>query len=289
MLRYVRKYFILYYAVALVPAVIYLATVFFSVGIEGFGSGWTWVATGILVVACTLVASRVMNRAAASEVKSIMQIFYQRCEPYLFLNRGSGIASRIKAPYNEWGSLFMSAYALALIDIGQKEEAQKAIEDMRISAQATQKPLEAAHICLNMHAPIKELYETNLALQCLVEAESLLERCPHNADYDEAKEYINHERTFDIAEQYADDQEIIKLYGELRANEKLFKRMRVQAAYVMAEAYGRLRERALEKESLEYVVQNGKNLSVVAKAQARLDEFPESREVLTATTEEGEE
>lgn len=285
MLRYVRKYSILYYAVALLPALIYLATVFFSVGFDGFVSLWTWVATGILVVSCTWFASRVMNRAAASEVKSVMQLFYQRCEPYLFLNRGSEIAARIKAPYNEWGSLFMSAYALALADIGQKEEAQKAIEDMRISAQAAQKPLEAARICLNMHAPIKELYGTNLALQCLVEAESLLERSPHNADYEEAKEYINRERTFDIAEQYADDQEIIKLYGEVRRNEKLFKRMRVQAAFIMAEAYGRLSERALEKESLEFVIENGKNLSLVPKAQARLTELPETLESSVATPE----
>lgn len=273
MLQYVRKYFLLYYAVAFIPALIYLASMFFSSGVQGLMSAWTWITTVLIVVACTIISSRVMNRAAGTEVKQLMRIFVENCDPYNFIEKGSDIAARIKTPFNEWGSLFMSAYSLAYIDIGEATRAQEIVDNMRISAQASRKPLEVAHICLNMHAPIKLLYGPELALQCLYEAETDLGIGLGEGSYQEVKTYIDQERSFDIAENLVDNDEIIRLYKPIVSNEKLFTRTRVLAAMRIADAYQRLDNDEHEKKFLEFVIEHGNKLSAVSKAQARIGEL----------------
>lgn len=272
MLRYVRKYHILYYLLSVTPALVYTAMVFFTVGPSGFLSVWTWVATLALVVACSIVASRLMNRAADTEVKQVMKIFYEKCDPQLFLTNGREIASRIKVPFSEWGSLFMSAYGLAYADMGERDKAREVIEAMRVSAQANNRPSAAAHICLNMHAPIKVLYGADLALQCLGEAEGLLMQGENTGSFAGAKEYIIQERNFDIAEKLNDDDEIIRLYGEIQTNDRLFKRTRVMAAHFIAKAWRRKGDTAKEREMLEFVIEQGNKLPIVNEARNRLKE-----------------
>jgi hypothetical protein len=275
MLQYVRKYFLIYYVAVLIPIVGYFGFVYFTMGPSGFANLWTWLAAVGIGVAASLATSRIMNKAAGAEFKRKMKLFYNDCDARLFLSEGAAIASRIKTPFNEWGSLYLCAYSLAYIDIGEREEARKIVDAMRESAQHARKPVEAAHICLNMHAPIKLLYGTEFALQCLTEAEGILADGASGADYEDAKSYIDQERKIDIAENFNDYEEIISLYSTIYKNERVYRRTRVMAARKIAECYRHMGNPISEKEYLEFVVAHGNKLSVVEEARIRLEELPE--------------
>lgn len=180
----------------------------------------------------------------------------------------------------------MCAYGLAYIEVGNKERAVEVVESMRDSAQFAKRPAEAAHILLNMHAPIKELYGTDLALSCLTEAEKKLVTAKNKVDFSEEKEYIDQERMVDIADKFSDDSEIIRLYSTVFDNKRIFKRTRVMAAYYIACAYRRMEEYAQEKHYLEFVVENGNKLLVVEYAQARIPEIPSMSEVSVSFDQE---
>lgn len=270
MFKYIKKYNIVYYFIGLLPAMIYLGVAYVNEGINAFMSLWTWVSVLLIVIACSFVAARILNREAEQDARKILYYYYEKCDPYGFLEQGQEMVKKIKVPFNEWGSLFMGAYSLASFDVGDTDSARKAIEKIRTSALATKRPIESAHMCLNMHAPIKAVYGIDLALQCLLEAQTKVNESSNRDFFKEELLLIEQERKYDIAEKMQDDEEIIKLYSEVYQNEKFFMRMRVKAAYIMADAYARLEQPFKERECLEFVAQHGNKLPMVAQAKARL-------------------
>lgn len=267
MLKYLRKYSLLYYLVALVPALIYLMVSYVSGGVGAFFSLRTWIAVVALIVICSFFAGRVFNRLAIEETQKMIYLFYQECDPESFLSNSSDIVKHIRAPFDEWASMLMGAYALANIDVDNTEAATKAVEDMRVSAQAAKKGQSMARICLNMHAAINALYGPDLALKCLHEAQHQLQTLGSKEDPTEEIQMINQHQALYIAEKLHDYQEVIKLNLEIYQNDRLLSRIRVLAAYQIALAYGRLGNTDQELRFLEYVVEHGNKLAVVEKAR----------------------
>ena len=272
MLKYLRKYYILYYLVSILPALIYLAVAYFSQGIDALLSWWTWGATVVLIVACAFFAGRVLNRVAVEESRRLIYLFYQKCDPESFLAKSSEVVGRIKAPFNEWASMLMGAYSLASIDVGNTEEAKKVVEGMRLSAKAA-KGESVARICLNMHASIKELYGPDLALKCLGEAMWNLRSLGTDHNTIEEFQMIDQEQELDIAEKLQDDMVIIELNTKIFNNERLLLRIRVLAAYQIALAHDRLGNIEQALHFYKYVFEHGNKLRVVLNAHDRLLEM----------------
>lgn len=272
MLKYLRKYYILYYLISIIPALIYLAVAYFSQGMNAFLSLWTWGTVILLVVACAFFAGRVLNRVAVEEIRKMIYLFYQKCDPEGFIAKSSEVVGRIKAPFDEWASMLMGAYSLANIDVGNTEAAKVTVEGMRVSAKAA-KGKSVARICLNMHAAIKALYGPDLALKCLGEAKWSLRSLEMDQDIIEEFQMIDQEQELDIAEKLQDDSKIIEINTKVFNNEKLLLRIRVLAAYQIALAYDRLGNEEQARHFYGYVLENGNKLGVVARANDRLNEM----------------
>jgi len=270
MLQYVRKYLLLYYVIALAPTIAFLIVCYVLVGQQVVASIMAWLGAVALLVASTLFASRMMNRAAGKYLKGLLRILNEECDPVQFLKQGGSVALKIKSPFNEWGSLFNSACALAYIDIGERDVARCIVESMRVSAKAAKKPVESGHICLNMHDPVKLLYGIDLAISCLDEAQGLVSQDPADIDFSYCMRFIESERALDIAERDGDVDSLIALTAEIIQNQHIFMRVRVYAASLRAEAFRKLGDGESEKHWLSFIVDYGNRMQAVDYARSRL-------------------
>ncbi|MCL1796810.1 MAG: hypothetical protein FWG24_00590 [Eggerthellaceae bacterium] len=265
-----RKYLLLYYVLSLLPAAIFLVGSFINAGGLSFMSAWTLLIVLLLVAAASLSSARILNNKAAKYFKQLLLLLNRECDPHRLLEEGRDLASRIKAPFNEWGSLFMGSWALAYLEIGNRARAKEVLDSMRQSAQASKRPREAGNICLNMHEPIKRLYGVDLALRCLAEAESFVHRVPLNPEFADSIKYIAEERALDLAERDEDDTVLLVVTNDILQSNRSCTRLQVQAAFSKAGAYRRLGDKESERRWLGFVIENGNRLQVVEEARARL-------------------
>ncbi|MCL1798503.1 MAG: hypothetical protein FWG23_02005 [Eggerthellaceae bacterium] len=273
MLQYIRKYLVLYYACAVTPALLFFAASAFGPGATSPLSPFVLVVTLVTLATSSVAASHLFNNKAGKRFRELLLILNDECDPVRFLDEGRTVAKGIKAPFNDWGSLFNASYAAAHIEVGDTGRAREVIDSMRISAEAAKKPVVAGRICLNMHEPIKLLYGHDFSIRCLDEAESLIRQAPEDPEFEHCIGFIQGERSLDVAERDGDTDALLALTDDILQNKRVYARAKVRAAFSKAEAYRKLGDREGERQWLAYVAENGNHLQAAATARARLAAF----------------
>ena len=95
---------------------------------------------------------------ADSYAERVLSLYNDSCDPQAFVEQGRAIAERIRPPYEENGSWFLSFYALALDDIGQRDEAVRIGQTMLSSARRAEDPAQKVSLLVNMDPLISRLF-----------------------------------------------------------------------------------------------------------------------------------
>jgi len=276
MLPYVRTYRLGSYLLSgLVAAAVLFTIAFYSGGTENLFSspvGWLGVFAAFFIP--NLFVTHYVNKAATKHTQRLSNIFDQHCDPALFIEKGRSIAHEIvkRPPIGEWGSKFLSNYCTALIDQGIRDEAHHCLAEIYRSAQTAKSPKTRYELYMSLYAPTKDLYGLDLAEECLVKAQEIVNGDPVLSRFEDlgltawAHLVLNAEKTGNI-------EALIKQYEQILTNESQLPRLRVWAAYKAASLYEMLGEEVQEALLLHYVIERGNTMSCVAAAQNKLARF----------------
>lgn len=268
MIRYMRKYrLISYVLIGVVAVALYLILS----GQQALAFPWGFLMSLAVFIAANFIVSLAMTRYVDNKTEKLVAIFNDSCDPKKLIEEGQQFATQVleHTPFEQWGSWYLSAYTLALIDQGERKEAEPYAKALIASAKAAQTPEETFEISVNMYEPIKELLGPEIAQECLNEIESLAEANP-SLQNNKAMGYVRWARSALAAESSTDKNTLIELYQGVINDNTAEMRKRVQAADKLAPLYKEIGNEQGEQLCYKFIAEAGNTMSCVAQAKAKL-------------------
>lgn len=268
MIRYMRKYrLISYVLIGVIAVVLYL----FLSSQQTLAFPWGFLMSLAVFVAANFIVSLAMTRYVDSKTEKLVATFNDSCDPKKLLEEGQQFAAQVfeHTPFETWGSWYLSAYTLALIDQGKRKDAEPYAKAMITSARAAQSPESTFEISVNMYEPIKELLGPEVAQECLNEIESIATANPQLQN-NKAMGYVKWVQSVLTAEASADKDTLIELYQGVINDSTAEMRKRVQAADKLAPLYKEAGNPEGEQICYQFIVEAGNTMSCVARAKANL-------------------
>lgn len=269
MLPYFRNYaFVAYVLGVAVPVGLITA----SSWVFGFYVVYTLpglIAAIVLLAACLLASKRIVTRMADRKADEYLSLYNDGCDPQAFLDAARNVAAAIRPPYEENGSWFLSFYALALDDAGQREEAARIGQAMLSSAQMARDPQQRAGLLVNIEPLIERLFGVDAALEVIAQAEEAV-TASDSPDDGPRRDFLRSERALMEAIRNGDAATLTARFSAVRTNAAYPMRVRVSDALMEASVHKSRGDAAAERACLEFVVANGNKLPAVGLAQERL-------------------
>lgn len=268
MLPYVKNYALIAYIlsivvpIGLITAASWLTGFYLPSSIPGI------IVSVALLAACLLAAKNISNRLANAKVEQMLSLYNDACDPQAFVVAGRDVAARIQPPYEENGSWFLSFYALALDDAGQREEAVRIGQAMLSSAQRTVDPQMKVSLLVNIEPLVQRLFGANQALEVVEAAFAAISES--GVPMPEQTSFLEWERGTLQAVRDGKDDVLVSRFSSVRVNPTSPMRLRVSDALLEAALHKARGEAADERTCLEFVVANGNKLPAVALAKERL-------------------
>lgn len=234
-----------------------------------------------LLIGCLLLAKHFALRAVGTTGDELVGIYTDECDPVAFVEQASAEAASIERPYDDVSAWFLSYYALALDDIGRRDEATQLTDDLMHDARETN-GAERASMLVSIEPAVLRIYGVALALEVVGEAEGLLSgRTDVSAA--EQRYYLAWERGVLEAMRDGDFDELLNRYSAVRVRDEYPLRTRVYDAILEARIHAARGEDDLERECLAFAVENAPKLPAAAAVRARLAQLDSHRAVPSAT------
>ncbi len=215
------------------------------------------------------VGYAIFNRRANARADEVISLYNDKCAPEAFLREGQPIASQITFPCNEQGAWFMGFYAQACLDAGRTQEAEAIRKGLEQSAQQAKKPLVSATITTYL-VPLLEKMGTPEEVQSTIEG--TLARIKEDASgaASPIRDYLESQLKVIYARTGADPAKRAELDRAIAESSAHPMRLRVEYAWDEASAAFQMKDGARERSCLQFVVEHGGGLALVARAKERL-------------------
>lgn len=268
MLPYVKNYAFVAYVLGIVVPIGFITVLSWVTGFYLPTTIPGVIASVALLAVCLLSAKRIATKMADAHAERVLSLYNDACDPQAFVEQGRAIAERIRPPYEENGSWFLSFYALALDDVGRRDEAVKIGQTMLSSARRAEDSAQKISILVNMEPLISRLFGTQQTLDVIHEALSAAQGSGQ-ADPGQIS-FLQWEKGMLEAVRDGDHETLAQRFSTVRNSAGAPMRMRVSDALLEASVRKARGERDLERECLDFVVRNGNKLPAVKLAQERL-------------------
>lgn len=268
MLPYVKSYAFIAYVLGIVVPIGFITVLSWITGYYLPTTIPGVIASVALLAVCLLSAKRIATRMADSYAERVLSLYNDSCDPQAFVEQGRAIAERIRPPYEENGSWFLSFYALALDDIGQRDEAVRIGQTMLSSARRAEDPAQKVSLLVNMEPLISRLFGAQQTLDLIQEA---LTAAQESGQAEPGQvSFLQWEKSMLEAVRDGDHEMLAQRFSSVRTSGSAPMRMRVSDALLEASVRKARGERDLERECLDFVIRNGNKLPAVKLAQERI-------------------
>lgn len=272
MLPYFRNYAFIAYILGVATPVILVTALSWIFGFYIVSTLPGLLAAIILMAVSLLTAKKVVTAKADRKADEMISLYNDACDPAAFVEAARGVAREIRPPYDGTGSWFLSFYALALDDLGQRGDAARIGQAMLSSAQMATDPQTKVAILVNIEPLVQRLFGVTQALEVVDQAQEAL---AGSGDPDDASRmnFLDWERGILEAIRDGDDETLVQRFSSIRASASYPMRIRVSDALLEASVHKSRGDSAAERDCLLFVIQNGNRLPAVKLANERLAEL----------------
>lgn len=269
MLPYFKKYSIIACVIGVVPSLIITAIYPFLTGtIMAASIGGLLLLLAIFIVSM-IVGVNVMERKAESDTAAMLSLYNNDCDPQALIDRGRAVAAAITFPCREAAAWFMSYYAQAMLDAGDKDGALQIERGIRESVQAAKNPQAKAGILVNL-IPLSDKTEGTQAALELIREGLQLTRDDTTPAGSERRAFLESQEKIMNVRTSGDSAAAVQLDEGILSSNAYPMRIRVEAAWAQARAYFKLGDANGERKALDFVAANGNKLALVTQAKQRL-------------------
>lgn len=224
----------------------------------------------VLLFGSMYIAQSFFARKADAETEAMLAKYNDDCDPRAFTQDAARIIDNIQPPYNVMASWFLTYYAQALLDEGNAQQARAIDENMLKSADAAKNDSIRLGILMNTVPLVTKTQGPQAALDIVNKALALLPNIQQAPQGNDPATFLNNQKTLLEATLTGDTATLRALYGKVRQDEDLPMRIRVESAWKEAQACHSASDTAQEKTCLDFVVNNGNELALVAPARKQL-------------------
>ncbi len=216
-----------------------------------------------------LVGYQIFERRAQRVVDGYLYLYNVDCNPQALISHGGQLASDIPFPCNASGAWFMDYFGQACLDVGDAERARAIEAGLRQSVAAAKKPDQKAEIILYL-IPLVEKLGTLDEVKSLIDEAMGLVGAGGSPEDAQRRTYLENLLKLVDARRSGAYEELVKLDDSVvRAGANPL-RIRVEHAWDAASACFKLGDEAGERTNLQFVVDHGGSLALVAQAKERL-------------------
>ncbi|MEE0844797.1 MAG: hypothetical protein U0L71_01220 [Eggerthellaceae bacterium] len=272
MLPYFRNYAFVGYVLGMAVPVLLVTAISW---VTGFYIVYTLpglIAAILLLIIGLLTAKKIVTGLADKKAAVMISLYNDGCDPQAFVDASQKVVREIRPPYDESGSWFLSFYALALDDLGRRDEAARIGQTMLSSAQMAQDPQVKAGLLVNIEPLVQRLFGAEQALEVVQNAQMALAGAA-DADSQSRLSFLKWEQGILEAILDGDGETLITRFSGIRTSLNYPLRIRVSYAILEASLHKARGESDRERECLEFVMQNGGKLPAVQLASRRLQEL----------------
>ena len=226
----------------------------------------------LLMIISLLTAKKIVTGMADRKTSEMLSLYNDKCDPQAFVNASQTVVREMRPPYDETASWYLSFYALALDDLGKREEAVRIGQAMLSSAQMAQDPKVKAALLVNIEPLVQRLFGVQQALDVVVQGQEVLAGSTDPDDLNRVS-FLKWEQGILEAIFDGNDAVLIERFSGIRMSTGHPMRIRVSYALLEASVRKSRGEKGKERECLEFVVANGGKLPAVGLAQERLKEL----------------
>lgn len=272
MLPYFRNYAFIAYIIGVAAPVVLVTALSWIFGFYIVATLPGLIAAIVLMAVSLLTAKKIVTAKANRKADEMISLYNDACDPAAFVDAARSVAQEIRPPYDESGSWFLSFYALALDDLGQRNDAARIGQAMLSSAQMAPDPQTKVGILVNIEPLVQRLFGAQQALEVVEQAQ---EAIGGSSDPDDVSRmnFLNWERGILEAIRDGDDAALVQRFSAIRGNAAYPLRVRVSDALLEASVHKSRGDVAAERECLRFVVDNGNKLPAVGIAAERLAEL----------------
>ncbi|WP_165060282.1 MULTISPECIES: hypothetical protein [unclassified Adlercreutzia] len=269
MLPYFKKYSIIACVIGIAPSIL-VTTVYplFTGTIMAASVGGLLLLFVIFFASLTLGVN-MMERKAEKDTTDMLSLYNDKCDPQALIDKGKTVAANITFPCKDTGAWFMSYYAQAMLDVGNKDDALNVERGLRSSMQAAKKPQAKVGILVNLIPLVDKTGGTEQAMQLIQEGLQISEGDPSPIAATR-RAYLTSQDKIMKVRASGDALEAVKMDESIIGSTEYPMRIRVEAAWAQARAYFRLADAAGERTALDFVIKHGNKLALVSQAQQRL-------------------
>lgn len=268
MLKYSKKHLIVYYALAAVGVLGFLMLTAFIAGDSVPVTWWGFFLLVIDVVIPVLLALVVAKWLMNKDARKTISIYEEECDPGRFIDMSEKVASRIIAPFGEWGAWYESYRSMAYGDLGIEDEGRRIFESMLKSAEVVSSKKEKADMMLFSYPSAVKFKGQKDAMWLIEEAKSAYLSDP--IKYKDKLDYISSQESLNKAMGENDVERSIEILKRMREDRQNSLRVRAEAAYEEAQLLHMRGRFAEELTCLAFVVENGGKLPIANVAKTRL-------------------
>lgn len=272
MLPYFRNYAFIAYIIGVATPVILVTALSWIFGFYIVATLPGLIAAILLMIVSLLTAKKIVTAKADRKADEMISLYNEKCDPAAFVESARVVASEIRPPYDGTGSWFLSFYALALDDLGQRNDAARIGQAMLSSAQMATDPQTKVAILVNIEPLVQRLFGVVQALEVVDQAQAVLAGSTDPDDVSRMN-FLNWERGILEAIRDGDDEALVRRFSAIRGNDGYPMRVRVSDALLEASVHKSRGNAADERECLLFVVRNGNQLPAVKLANERLAEL----------------
>lgn len=272
MLPYFRTYAFVAYIIGVAAPVMIITALSWVIGYYVVATLPGLIAAILLMIVSLLTAKKIVTKLADRKADEMIALYNDKCDPAAFIQASQNVVREIRPPYDETGSWFLSFYALALDDMGQREEAARIGQTMLSSAQLATDPHVKVGILVNIEPLVQRLFGVEEALEVVAQAQDAI---AGSADPDDANRmsFLNWERGILEAIRNGDDETLIQRFSGIRNTPSYPMRVRVSDALLEAALHKSRGDVSHERECLDFIIANGNKLPAVDLARQRLSEL----------------
>lgn len=270
MLPYFRNYAFIAYILGVAVPVLLVTGLSWLFGFYIVSTLPGLLAAIIMLICGLLLAKKVVINLTDKKADEMLSLYNDSCDPRAFVDAAKNVAAEIRPPYDEVGSWFLSYYALALDDLGHRDEAVKIGQGMLSSAQRAVEPQTKAALMVNIEPLVERLFGADQALEVVMQAQQAIAGSTDPDDVNRLS-FLSWEQGVLEAVRNGDSQTLVQRFSGVRNSSSYPMRIRVSYALLEASVHKSLNEIDKERECLSFVVANGNKLPAVGLAQERLN------------------
>lgn len=269
MIIFYKNYMAVVYSVAILVSLLVMNIMVFVLGIPIAGSlGGVFLSFGVLVAA-TLIGTRIANNKVNEKVDGWLSAYNNDCDPKSFIDQSQELIPKIQPPYGEAGAWFLSFYGQALLEVGDLDGARKIEAGVYESVKLAKKSDEQVAVIVNFIPLAMKLLGPEQTILMIDQGLSMIGPEPKGANV-MRKTYLEDQRALAQAKIDGDSEWLIKHYRATRNNVDVPVRLRVEKAWDEAGLHYQAGNAVEERECLQFVADRGGKLSLARLAADRL-------------------